>query len=344
MVFGTGTAILSSVIPPQERGRAFGINIGSVYLGLTLGPFLGGLLTHQAGWRSIFLLMLPLGILAITLILTKLKGEWEESNGEKFDLKGSVLYGVSIVSIMYGLPIVTTRLGVILLVSGLALIAVFVWWEYRITNPVLNMNLFLQNRVFAFSNLAALINYSSTFAITFLLSLYLQYIKGYTAQTAGTVLIASPIIMTIVSPIAGRLADKMEPRILSSIGMTLTGIGLMLLFSLGKDTPIAFITGCLIVLGTGFGLFSSPNVNCIMNSVEKSYYGVASATMSTMRLTGQMFSMGLASLIISIFVGHLKIGPENFEDFIHSIRVTFIIFASMNFIGIFASLTRGRVK
>ncbi len=344
MVLGTGVAIIASVYPVEERGRALGINVAAVYLGLSLGPFLGGLLTQHFGWRSIFLASLPLGLIVIVLLLWKLKGEWAEAKGEKFDLNGSVIYGLAIVAIMYGLSMLPEMLGLVVILIGLLGFVAFVWRETKAANPLLNMNLFKNNRVFAFSNFAALISYSATYAVTFLLSLYLQYTKGFNPQMAGTVLLSMPAVQAIFSPLAGRLSDRIAPQILASLGMALTTIGLILLTFLSLNTAIGSILVSLVVLGFGFAFFSSPNTNAVMGSVGTKTYGVASATLATMRSIGMMLSMGIAMLISSIYVGRVEITPEYYSAFVAGMKVAFVIFAALCFLGIFASLARGKAK
>jgi len=344
MIFGTSVAILTSAYPEEERGKALGINVAAVYLGLSLGPFLGGLLTQHLGWRSIFLANLPLGLTIITLLFWKLKGEWAEAKGEKFDLSGSVIYGFAIVAMMWGLSLLPETLGVGVIAIGILGIIAFVWWETRTASPILNMGLFKNNRVFAFSNLAALINYSATFAVAFLLSLYLQYTKGFSPQTAGMVLVSMPAVQAIFSPLAGRLSDRIAPQILASAGMALTTIGLILLTFLSQNTAIGFILVSLMVLGLGFAFFSSPNTNAIMSAVESKTYGVASATLATMRQVGMMFSMGIAMLIFAIYIGRVEITPEYYSIFLESMKIAFVIFAALCFVGIFASLARGRAE
>jgi EmrB/QacA subfamily drug resistance transporter len=217
MIFGTGVAILTSVFPPGERGKALGINTAATYLGLSLGPVLGGLITQHLGWRSIFFVNVPLGLLAIVVVFWKLKGEWAEARGEKFDSSGSLLYGLALVGVMIGFSRLPQNLGVWLLLAGLVLAAGFAFFETKTASPVLDIGLFKKNRVFAFSNLAALINYSATFAVGFFLSLYLQYLKGMNPQSAGLILIAQPVVMTLFSPFAGRASDKIEPRVVGDI-------------------------------------------------------------------------------------------------------------------------------
>ena len=344
MLFGTGIAIIISVFPLAERGKALGINIAAVYIGLSAGPFAGGFLTQHLGWRSIFLVIVPVGLIIIILVLTKLKEEWAEAKGEHFDWKGAIIYGISLALIMYGFSVLPEFFGCILIFLGIIGITAFIKLEITLRNPVLDMRLFKNNRVFAFSNLAAMINYSATFAVTFLLSLYLQYIKGFSPQKAGIILVAQPIVMAVFSPIYGRLSDKIEPRIVASVGMTLTTLGLFFFIFLTDKTGTQAIIADLILLGLGFAFFSSPNTNAVMSSVEKKFYGVASGTIGTMRLVGQMLSMGIAMLIFSLFIGRQEISAENFPQFLKSIKVAFIIFSIICFGGIFASLSRGKIR
>ena len=344
LTFGTGTAILISVYPSSERGKVLGINIGAVYLGLSLGPFIGGILTQYFGWQSIFLINVPLGLIVITLTVWKMKEEWTECKDEKLDIGGSVLYGLTLPLVMYGLSILPKLSGFILIVSGAIGIWILIAREEKVLYPILNVNLFKKNITFAFSNLAAAINYSATSAVGFLLSLYLQNIRGLSPKDAGLVLVSQPIIMAIFSPLAGRLSDKIEPRITASIGMAFSFIGLLLLVPLNANTHLGFITFNLIILGFGFALFSSPNTNAIMSSVDKKYYGVASGTLATMRMIGQMFSMGIAMLLFSVIMGRVKISPEYYGLFLRSTKVAFAIFSVLCFGGIFASLARGRLR
>lgn len=344
MIFGTGMAIITSVFPRESRGKALGIVVSAVYAGLTLGPFIGGYLTKNFGWQSNFTFTIPFGILALILSIVYLKGDWAEAKGERFDWKGSMIYAVSITSLIYGFSKLPELLGAILTLAGILGLWLFISFEKRQPFPVLNIQLFINNRVFAFSNYAALINYSATFAIGFLLSLYLQYIKGFNPQQAGQILVIQPLLMAVFSPITGKLSDKIDPGKVASVGMALLSIGLFVIAFIGNDTSIYFIIPILVVFGIGYALFSSPNTNAIMGSVEKKYYGIASGTVGTMRLVGQMSSMGIAMMIFSIFIGKAEINPSNFPEFITSIRTAFLIFAVLCFIGIFFSLARGKTK
>ncbi len=344
MIFGTSLAILTDVFPIRERGKVLGINVAAVYLGLSLGPFIGGSLTQYLGWRSIFLLNVPLGLVILALLVFKLPGEWREAAGERFDSAGSVIFGLSLMALIYGLSQLPNMVGAGLVAGGIVGLAVFAGWELRSACPVLNLSLFKNNKPYVLSNVAALINYSATSAIAFLLSLYLQYIKGFTPQQAGLVLIAQPAVMVLFSPMAGRLSDKIEPRVVASTGMAITTIGLILFAFLTTTTSIAWIIVGLMLVGFGFALFSSPNMNAIMSSVERRFYGVASGMVGTMRLLGQMFSMAIATTIFAVVIGRVQIAQAQYEAFMTSARLGFAIFAVLCFFGIGASLTRGRVR
>ena len=344
LIFGTAVAILTSVTPPRERGKALGIYTTAVYLGLSMGPFLGGFLVTSFGWRSIFVINVPLGILILAIIRTKLEGEWADARGESFDLSGALLYGLALVCVMYGFSLLPDVSGILLVVTGTLVLAAFVWWEYRTPSPLINLSLFLKNRVFAFSNLAALINYSATFSVTFFLSFYLQYIKGFSPALAGTILVTQPVVQALFSSFAGRLSDRIEPGRIASVGMALTACGLFLLSLLSADTALAYLIGTLVLLGLGFAFFSSPNTNAVMSSVTKPYYGVASGTLGTMRLVGQMLSMGIAMVIISLLIGRIMITPDVADQLLMSIRIGFTCFALLCCCGIFFSLVRGTVR
>jgi len=343
MMMTTGMALLTSVFPPQERGKALGFNVSAVYIGLSLGPFLGGILTQSFGWRSIFLIIAPLGLIVTFLIFKYLKYEWADAKEEKLDIPGSLIYALTLVAIVYGSSLLPQLTGFMLMLCGIPGFILFVKRQLTVSNPVFEVRLFKNNRVFAFSNVAALINYSGTTAVTFLLSLYLQYIKNMTPQQAGSLLIIQPIVQALLSPYAGRLSDKKEPSVISSLGMASTALGLFILTFLKQDSPTSLIICALAVLGLGFALFSSPNTNAVMSTIEKRYYGIASASVSTMRLLGQMMSMALATLIISLFVGKNQITPEYYPIFMRSIHASFLLFSILCTVGIYFSYARGAV-
>jgi len=349
MLAGTAVALLTTVFPANERGKVLGINVAAVYIGLALGPVLGGVLTQQLGWRSIFFASALLGLAVIGVALWKLKGEWTGAKGERFDFAGSIIYVLGLVALVYGFTLLGEMfiLAVWLIVGGAVGLAAFVRWEMKSRSPVLDISLFRNSKTFTFSNLAALINYSATFAISFLISLYLQYrpVNPFNAQDAGLILVAMPAMQAIFSPLAGRLSDRIEPRLLASAGMALTTVGLVTFIFLNEESTLKLIIGNLLLIGFGFALFSSPNTNAVMSSAPKMAYGVASATLATSRQVGLVFSMGIAMLMFALYnIANVQITPEYYPLFQQSMKTSFIIFAVLCFAGIFASLARGKVR
>jgi len=344
MVFSTSIAIVTSVFPPGERGRAIGIITATVYAGLSLGPFIGGVLTYNIGWPSIFLVNIPLAILVIILTVLYIPGEWREANERQFDLAGAFLYSVMLFGCIYGLTLLPSLLGISWMVSGLVFLVLFIWWEQRVPAPIVEIALFRKSPVFLYSNIAALINYAMVFAVGFLMSLYLQYNRGIDPQTTGLILIAQPVVQMIVSPAAGHLSDRTEPRVLATAGMAITTVGLGILMLMSPETPLVVIIAGLVILGLGYGLFSSPNTNAIMSSVESRYLGLASSMVSTMRAIGQMLSLAIVMLVFSAVIGTVRISPEVYPALQQSVTIAFTVFFIIGLVGIAASYARGTVQ
>lgn len=341
MFVTTGMAILSSIFPPQRRGRVIGIYVSAVYVGLAVGPFAGGFLTDYLGWRAIFACVVPFSLLCLALTMIFLKEEWRGEPGQQLDLLGCTLYAIAILSLVYGATVLPSLKGAALGVGGLVVLTIFLRQQRTAKHPVFEVSLFLANRNFTYSSIAALLNYSATFSVTFLISLYLQYIKGMSPPAAGTLLIAQPVMMALISPLAGRLADRIDPRYLATAGMTSTVIGVLVFSRLSPETPHWLIVANLVFLGTGFALFSSPNMNAIMGSVEKRHYGLASGIASTMRLLGQMLSMAVATVVLAMLVGHRAIEAAVYDQFLDSVHLVFLISASLCSLGVYFSWFRG---
>ncbi len=342
MILSSGMAIIISAFPPEKRGSIIGLNTTAVYVGLSAAPLLGGILTQTLGWQSLFYINAAAGLLIIAGITWGVRTDWAEAKNDPFDLKGSTVYILAMSSLMYGFSQLPGKLAIVLTLAGSMGLVYFIMLELRVKVPVLNIRLFLDNKIFAFSNLAALINYAATFGITFLLSLYLQNVMGLNPRDAGLIMITQPVMMALVASFSGRLSDRIDSRILSSLGMAIIVIGLILLIFLTAATSHSYLLVTLLILGFGFGLFSSPNTNSVMSSVDKRYLGTASATLGTMRLTGQMFSMAIAAMSIHIFIGNAAISQSNIPNFMQSIRVVFMVFAVLCLLGVFASLARGK--
>lgn len=344
LIYATALAILTSSYDKSVRGRVLGINVASVYLGLTLGPTIGGFLTMYLGWRTIFIFTALLGAITIPIAIKKLPVDIGGGRDKLFDLPGSVIYGISLALIIYGFPLIPAQTGFILVTLGTAGLGAFVFIEGKVQEPLLNLGYFSKNKDFIFSNIAAFINYSATFAIVFLLSFFLQQVKHFSPKESGLILMAQPVMMTLLSPLAGKLSDRFQPGIVSSIGMAVTTVGLFALVGLNSSTGTLFIIVMLMILGIGFALFSSPNTNAVMSSVRPPEYGMASATLGTMRLVGQTMSMGITLMVFAIIMGHGERDITNVAGLITSIRYSFITFAILCFIGIFFSMKRGKLR
>ncbi len=344
MVFSTSIAIVTAVFPPGERGRAIGIVTATVYAGLSLGPFIGGVLTQNIGWPAIFLLNIPLAAIVIILTIMFIPAEWVEASGRRFDIFGAVLYGVALFGIIYGLTLLPSAPSIVWMLLGITVFAAFVWHESHTPDPIIELTLFTKNTVFLCSNLAALINYAMVFAVGFLVSLYLQYNRGIDPQTAGLILVINPVIQMVVSPLSGHYSDVLEPRILATAGMGITTLGLGILALTGPQTPLLLIIAGLAILGLGYGLFSSPNTNAIMSAVDIRYLGIASGMVSTSRAVGQMLSLAIVMLVFSTVIGTVQITPAVYPQLQQSVTTTFSIFVLLGIIGIGASYARGRVR
>jgi MFS family permease len=300
-------------------------------------------MTHHLGWRSIFMLMLPFGLFSLFITFHFLKGEWRGEPDQKLDVGSCLLYGCAILALVYGATRLPEKLGVALVIGGAILLVIFFRYQLKARFPVFDVTLFTVNKPFTFSSMAALLNYSTTFSLTFLMSLYLQYIKGLEPQTAGAVLMVQPVMMAILSPITGKLADRIEPRLLATTGMIFTVVGVLIFTQLGQETSLYLIIANLFFMGTGFALFSSPNMIAIMGTVQPRYYGLASGTVSTMRLLGQMASMAIATVVLALIVGREVITPDRYDLFLRSTRIVFTISAVLCSAGIYFSWFRGSV-
>lgn len=343
MLFATQIAIISSVYPPARRGAAIGSAISAIYLGLALGPLLGGWLVGVWSWRATFLLHVPLSLAVLYIGLRHLPIEWRSDERGAFDVQGTLLYAVAVVVLMMGLTHLPGLPGVAMLVAGAAGLWLFFRHAHGHPHPIFDVELFYSNRVFTLSCVASLVMYTSTFANVVLVSLYLQYLKGVTPATAGLIMMAQPLVMTALSPLAGRSSDRVEPRVLASLGMALTALALGGLATLDAASPLLATIGCLLLTGLGFSLFSSPNANAIMSAVARGAYSQASSAMSVMRVLGQLTSMGVVAMVFAVLLGPVAITPVIYADLGHAISICFALGSALCALGVFLSLARGEV-
>jgi len=341
MLYATQVAIISSIFPPAKRGYAIGLTVSAIYLGLTIGPLIGGYAVDLYGWRASFVVHLPLAMIALAIGILYVKDEWLSDERGSFDLFGAILYMLSILVLCFGVSYLPSVLSSILIFFSLFGFIFFFLFERKHIHPIFDTTLFFTNRVFTFSCLASLIIYTATFANVVQINLYLQYLKDFSATAAGMIVMCQPITMAIFSPIAGRLSDKFEPKYLSTVGMAITCCGLIMLSNLEVHSELNYLILSLVITGFGFSLFSPPNVNAIMGSVEKKFYGSATGAMATMRVIGQMFSMVLVTLIFALIIGSVDINKENYGALEDAIRIIFSISAILCIPGLYLSMARG---
>ncbi|MDR0425018.1 MAG: MFS transporter [Clostridiales Family XIII bacterium] len=387
MIFSTNIAILVGAFPLQRRGRVLGYSVAAVYVGLSAGPVVGGVLNYYLGWKSIFLSNAAMGFLVFLMALRFLPkdarpdmqpvdgpghgsarpdvaisqgggrpgggagqtsvrpdGKTNHAGAHRpndFDIPGILLYITMILAVMYGFSALAgSTPAKFIIAGGFLLGALFFFHERRADSPVVKVSLFADNPDYALSNLAALLNYGATFALGYLLSIYLQVAKGFDSQTAGLILISQPIMMAVLSPFAGRLSDRVSPFKLASLGMGFCALGLLSFAFISDSYPMWLIIANLIVEGVGFALFSSPNSNAIMSCVAPRDHGVASSLLATMRTIGHTSSMAVVTLITAAHMGTATFAGATPQQLIGAMRTGFIIFTVICAVGVLFSLQR----
>jgi len=344
-IFSVGIPLLTTNFPIQERGKVLGISTAVIYVALALGPFISGVLVENFGWHSLFLILLPITALPLCLtiaILPKLQKNTTFHDPRPFDGIGSVIYIIAASLVLVGISRISDgSYASIILIIGISISALFLWWESQHPDPIFPINIFRENKIFRNSSLAALINYGSSFAVTLLLSFYFQNVRDFSSIATGTILITQPIIMAVLTPFAGRLSDRVDPRILATTGMAMTAASLFAFSFLTSTTPLWVIIGILLILGSGFALFSSPNMNSIMSSVPDSEAGIASATAGTMRVFGQVVSMAAVMVVFATVLGSVVISAEIAEPLLKALSMTFTALGALCIFGIYFSYARG---
>lgn len=353
LLAATATAIVTETFPPNERGKALGINVASVYVGLTLGPLIGGLLVQTLSWRYIFYINIPIGIIAFVLALIYIENVPEIVEKTKFNLIGALSLMISLFSV-FGLRLFDKSFYFLIIFTGIFSFIIFLISELKSSNPIIGLKHLIKNNIFVFANITAFLNYIGLFAVSFILSFYLISVRNLSPINAGIILGLTPITMAILSPFAGNVSDKIGSRLLSSFGMAIISLGIFMLSFITVGSSIYFIAGSTILIGIGMGLFSSPNISAVMGSVEKSKLGMASSILGTIRFFGQSVSIVLMTLIISIFTSSelmktlISGSKVNLvlakSEFMLGLHYTFLIFATIVFMGIFTSLARKNEK
>jgi MFS family permease len=342
MIFGTSIALLSLVFPAEERGKAIGVNVAAMFSGFLLGSIAGGLLTFYTSWRLIYVLTIPVEIMVIWLILSRIRGECELTRHRGLDPVGMLLYSPAIFLVMAGFSTLPRLLGIAVLAAGGGCLALFVFHEVRADHPLVPLRLFRTNRMFLATNLTALVFNTASFAFVFLLSLYLQDIRGYDARVAGLVLLTPILFMAVLSPPAGRLSDRVSPSSVIGAGVLLTSCGLLICTFLDSSSAFPVILAALALLGAGTALFQSPLVRASVSSVEKEMFGLASGMIETMRLIGMTISIAITIIVFTAVIGDTLITPPVFPLFIRSFQLLFWIFLIISLAAFLLALTLKR--
>ena len=354
LLSATSAAIVTSAFPPRERGRALGINVMAVYAGLSLGPPLGGFLVSHFTWPSIFLVNLPVGVGTFLWGWRLLPArERQPGPAAKVDFAGACLLGLLLMSLVvpltfssvWGLRSLATW-GLLALVPFA--LAAFLAVEARVASPMMDLALVTRNRLFAAANLAALLNYCALYAVSVLTAVQLQLVMGCPARLAGWVMMAQPVMQTVLSPFAGRLSDRIGSRTLATSGMVLVALGMVVLGALGRYASLPGMLGALALVGLGMAAFSAPNTSAIMGCVERSQLGVASAFLATMRVTGQALSVAFLGGIAASRLGSggwrlllRQASPSAAQAFAWGYRAAMFTGAALALLGAWASLARG---
>ena len=341
VITGIGTACISStsismiaqVYPKASRGLPFAMNTMCIYIGASLGPVLGGIITEVLGWEYIFLSVIPFSIAALFAMLL-FKKDFRTAEGEPFDLKGSLLYGIGIVVLMYGVLTVPEITSAAFIAAGTVLMIAFFIFETREDHPVLMVGLF-REKVFRRSTMAAFLNYGSSYAVVFTMSLYLQNIGMYAPGAAGLIILVQPAIQAVVTPFAGRMSDKTDPRFLTTAGMLMMLSSTALMATLTVEVEMIKIYMILIMTGIGYGLFSSPNTNLVMGSVTQKSYSESSGVIAVMRQVGMMVSVAIIMCMIAFTMGTDTNIPSMTNEFISAIRYAFTVCCGLAVIGAF---------
>ncbi|MGL1931052.1 MAG: MFS transporter [Desulfotalea sp.] len=347
LIITASMAILASVIPPQRRGRSMGFVVAFVYAGLSAGPALGGVIVAHFDWRYLFLFTAIVSFLILLLTAFRLKGEWFGAKDERFDWFGSVLFATSltiIILVTTTKSLVSTEVIWLGLVLSFLCFVLFFWIERRSDSPVLDVKVLASNHVLLFTSIASLLNYAASFGIIFFFSLYLQSVKHLSPSEAGMLLMVQTLMQCVLSPFVGRLADKIYPGTLATIGMSICAIALAFASNIDMESSLTTIFFFFISLGGGFALFSSPNNTLIMNSVHPKLYGMASSLTGLVRNIGILCSMTISTLLVESYMGDAAITDQTASMFVDAMQTGMMIFAVLGVFGVFFSMGRSFIS
>ncbi len=357
MMMVNSVAILTEVFPPDERGRALGINAITWAAGGVLGPILGGLILNAGNWRWIFFINIPIGLFGALWGYISLKEMSARRAGEKFDPWGAVTFSLSLIALLLaltlGIEFSWTSWPILSLFTVFAVfLFLFFWWERRAPNPVLDFSLF-KARVYNFSVLAAMMQSLALFAVNFLIVFYLQAVRGFDPLKAALLLIPLPLVTSVVAPFSGWLADRIGARLPATVGLLLQAAALVWFTRITDSTSLFQIGAGLALMGLGGGLFFPPNTSAAMNAAPRHRLGIASATLATLRQTGMVTSFALSlavaagslpkDVMMQLFVGtNVTLGSQVMQEFVIGMHSAFVVSVFLCLLAAGISMVRGR--
>lgn len=343
MIFATNNAILISCFPSEKRGKVLGLSTAATYVGLSAGPVIGGMLNHYFSWQAVFVSSVAVSLAALCFAVRVPDDAKSPEEKDMLDVKGNISYVIAIASSLYGLSSLTaSSYGWIFLAGGIVFGVIFVRTELKAARPLIKISMFTQDTDFTLSNISALLNYGATYAISYLISIYLQIVMGFSSGKAGLVLIAMPLTQAVFSPAMGKLSDKREPYKIATAGMGLCVLSLILFSFINENTPLAYLMTCLVITGFGFALFSSPNTNAIMQRVKKEDYSVANSIVATMRTYGQSASMCIVSMVMGLTLAGGSLEAASVRSLVTTLRYSFYVYIVMCSMAVFFSCRRGK--
>jgi EmrB/QacA subfamily drug resistance transporter len=334
MLFANSPAILTKAFPAEQRGRALGAQATMTYLGLTAGPSLGGWLAQQLGWRSVFYINVPVGLVAIALTLRVVDDDRPHAVAEPFDFAGAALFTSGLVALLvalnqghsWGWGAART---VALLLGAVLLLVTFVRVERRRASPMLDLSLF-RTRLFATATMTAVLNYVCVYSVLFVLPFLLVQGRGLDTQHAGLVLTAQPLVMAAVAPVSGALSDRIGSRVLATAGMLALSAGLLLLAWLAPHGSLGQLAAALALVGLGVGLFASPNNSALMGAAPRHRQGIAAGVLATARNMGMALGVGLAG---AVFTTSLAAGGGSTAALVHGVQASLLVAAGVAALG-----------
>ncbi len=296
-------ALITHAFPGNERGKAIGIQGAVQAISMSVGPFVGGILIASVGWRAIFYINIPIGILGTIAALFILPPNQKVEKKEKVDYLGTVLFasGLAFIVLAFNEGV---KLGwgsntiITYFISGITLLSLFIATELKVQYPLIDLKLF-KNATFLLGNLTGMLSYYVLFAIMFMMPFYLQKVLGYSVALTGALLTPVPLAMAVVAPFSGHISDKYGPRMMTTSGMLISALACFALMFMGVSAQLPLLVSVLVLLGIGMGLFTPPNNSAIMGSAPKEKLGVAGGVLNMMRSLGLIFGVDISGVIFT---------------------------------------------